>query len=421
VNPSTTPALNIDEVTNATGQFQLVDAPPGATQYQITVSKSGYSSDQTYLPGAALNPNPLKPHATVALQQVTNVTFAIDRTSTLNFSTVRDTCAAVPNINFTLTGAKLIGTVPDTLKYSASHTTNGSGDRSLSDMEWDTYTTALNSVSYVLAGSIPNLPIVLVPNSTQNVLLVLEPVNARQLLVTVKDAGTGLPVTDASVRLQINSYDETLTTGRGAFTQTDWQGGSGQATSSDTTKFFTSDGNIEYAGFPSEVRLKEIFGIYQASGDLTSSTFDLGGAANFYQILWNPVSQPAAVGSTSVQFQIATGNDQSTTTWSFKGPDGTSGSYYDSSNQNIWSGHNGYRYLRYKLFLSTASTTLTPSVTDVSVTFTSACVPPGQVLFSGISSAGAATLTVTRAGYQNYSTNVNIGSAYQTFDVPLSP
>lgn len=419
INASSTPTINIDELTNTQGQLQLVDVPPGANQYQITVSKSGYSTDRTYPPGASGNQNPLKPHATVALQQVTSVSFVIDSVSTFNFSTVQDTCTPIGNKSFTLSGATLIGTSPDVLKYSETHTTDGSGNKTVTNLESDTYGATLSSATDVIKGTIPLLPLVLAPNSTQNVQLVLAPQNPRHLLVTVKDAGSGLPVTDADVRLEIGSYDTTLVTDRGFLQQTAWEGGSGQGTSTDPTMFFSTDGNADVTNFPGEVRLKSIFGTYQTPTELISSTYDLGSSSNFYQILWNPGSQPIDAGAQSVKFQIATNND--TTTWSFKGPDGTGDTYYTASNQNIDSIHNGSQYLRYKMILETASTSVTPSISDVSFTFTSACTPPGQVLFTGISETGLASLTVTKGGYQTYSTTFNISSSYQSFDVNLSP
>ena len=68
----------IDDVTNINGMLQVVDAPPGVNAYEIIVSKDGFTTDQTYTPGAAGNPNPTKPHATVAIQQLTQISFVID-------------------------------------------------------------------------------------------------------------------------------------------------------------------------------------------------------------------------------------------------------------------------------------------------------------------------------------------------------
>ncbi len=418
-NPNALPPVAIDEVTNSQGQLQLVDVPPGANQYRVVVSKSGYTTDQTYPLGDAGNPNPLKPDVTVALQQVTSASFIIDHAGEFNFSTARDTCEPVPSVPLTLSGTRLIGTSPDVLKYSAALTTNGAGVKAVSGLEGDTYSISLTGGADVLKGSIPALPLILTPGAVQNVQLILEPFDPRHLLVLVKDGGSGLPVSDALVRLEIGAYDDTLTTDRGFVQQTDWAGGGGQGTSTDQTKFFTSDGNIEYDAVPGEVSLKQIFGSYEVLGELVSSTFDLGSQSNFYQILWNPGDQPVESGADSVRFQIATNNDMST--WNFKGPDGTAGTYYTLSDQNISAVHSGDRYLRYKIVLSTASTTFTPLVSDVSIAFSSVCVPPGQVLFSGIPQTGQASLSVTKVGYQPYTTTVDINDSHQSFEVNLTP
>ena len=107
-------------------------------------------------------------------------------------------------------------------------------------------------------------------------------------------------------------------------------------------------------------------------------------------------------------------------TWNFLGTDGTANTYYTLADQNINSLHNGDRYLRYKAFLQTASTTWTPTISDVSFTFTSSCVPPGQVLFTGLGT-GDYTLTVSKAGYQPFTDTVTVSSSWQQYGVTVSP
>ncbi len=96
----------------------------GVNAYNIAISKSGYSSDKTYTKTAG-NPNPTKPDATIAQQQVTQVSFAIDRVSTFAVQTVSAVCAPLGNVGFTVSGAKTIGL--NLLKYSSSQTTNSGG------------------------------------------------------------------------------------------------------------------------------------------------------------------------------------------------------------------------------------------------------------------------------------------------------
>lgn len=417
-NNQAIPAITIDDTTNNEGLLQIVDAPPATEAYEIIVSKPGYSTESTYTTGAPANPNPSKPDATVALQQVTQISFAIDLLSNLNVSSLTDTCSSIPNIEFSLRGLKLIGTDPDILKYSESHITNSNGEKTISGLEWDNYGLIFNDASYNLAGIIPLLPLTLNPNTNQNLKLVVVPKNPKGLLVTVKDASTELPLSDATVRLEGTDYDTTFTTGRGFLRQTDWSGGSGQNDFIDQTRYFDSDGNIEISDPSGEILLEKTLDEYAPSGYLISSTFDTGSVSNFHQINWQPQDYPLETGDDSVSFQIATNNDKET--WNFLGPDGTSNTFYTLTNQGINLLHNNDRYVRYKVFLKTADTNFTPIISDVSITFTSACVPPGQVLFSGLAS-GEYSLTIEKNGYQTFNDTINISSSWQQYEVILNP
>lgn len=410
------PAIIIDDTTNSDGLLPVVDAPPGVEAYEITVTKAGYSTDQTYLTGAVGNPNPTKPHATVSTQQLTQISFAIDQLSSLEIASVNDTCGAVPDITFNLEGSKQIGV--DVPKYSAAKVTDGSGLLSLASLEWDTYDLDLTDAAHQLAGVIPLFPLSVNPGTSQNVKLIVESKYPNSLLVTVKDASTQLPLPNATVRLEKTGYDTTLLTGRGFLRQTDWSGGSGQAAFVDSDKYFNSDGNIEINDPDGELKLLKVFSEYQLSGNLVSSTFDTGSVSDFHQILWQPQSQPVDAGADSVRFQIASNNDQAT--WDFTGPDGTAGTYYTLVDQNINPNNNGNRYFRYKLYMQTASSTWTPTISDVSLTFTSSCVPPGQVIFHSLP-AGDYNLTVSNTGYQTATDIVAISSAWAQTEITLSP
>jgi len=417
-NNQANPAIMIDDTTNNDGVLQIVDAPPGVEAYEISVSKSGYSQEETYPNGALGNPNPIKPHATVAVQQVTQISFSIDKTRTLDISSVSETCTPVGNIDFSLAGLKLIGTSPDVLKYGTNQITNSSGGRTITGLEWDTYNIALTDGAYDLVGSTPLFPLSLNPNAQQDLKLIVAPKDPQTLSVIVKDASTQLPLSGASVTLDGMGYNEIFITGQGFLRQTDWSGGAGQEDFIDTTRYYNSSGSLDTSNPTGEIRLMEVFDEYLPSGDLTSSAFDTGSAGNFHQIIWQPQSQPPDTGLDSVKFQIATNNDQ--ITWGFLGPDGTSNTFYTLADMNINPVHNGDQYIRYKAFLVTASTTWTPNISDVALTFTSSCVPPGGVTFTGLVS-GDYTLTVSQAGYQPFSDTINISSSWQQQEVVLSP
>ncbi len=416
-NTTVVPNITINDVTNASGMLQIVNTPPSVQSYSIQISKSGYSSDGTLPVGAPSNPQPTKPHATVAVQQLTQASFSIDRVSSLSVSTKNTTCSGIPSVAFSLTGSKNIGTSPVVKKYSQSFTTDGAGARAISNLEWDTYTLSLTDPTYALAGTISSLPIVLSPNTTQDVKLVVATNTPNSLLVTVKDASTQLPVSGAEVTISRPGFSSTSTTGRGFITQTDWSGGSGQSTFSNQT-MYASGSYVETGSTPGSITLATLGSVYVSDGSLISSTFDTGSTANFHQLFWEPASQPAQTGSESVRFQVASNND--TTTWNFVGPDGTASTYYTTPGTNISTVHNGHRYFRYKVYLSTSNTAYTPSVSDVSFTFTTECIPPGQVFFSGLTNASH-DISVTKTGYQDHDDSVTTSTSWREHTVTLSP
>jgi len=417
-NNQVNPPIIIDDITNNNGMLQIVDAPPGTEAYEITVSKSGYSEDRTYPTGAIENPNPVKPHATVALQEVTQISFVIDRASTLDVLSATQTCVPIGNIDFYLRGSKIIGTSPDVLKYDVLHTTDGSGQKTISNLEWDTYNFSLTDAVYNLAGNAPLFPLALDPNTSQNVKFILEIKNPRALLITVRDNETKLPLSNASVNLQGADYDFSLATGYGSLRQSDWSGGPGQENFINPAQYFDSDSGIEISDPVGKLHLKKISDQYEPSGYLVSSTFDMGSSSNFHQIIWQPQSQPPETGSDNVRFQIATNNDNAT--WDFLGPDGTSDTFYTLSNSIINPLHNNNQYFRYKVFLQTIDTAYTPNIGEIAITFTSPCLPPGQVFFTGLN-YGSYELTVSKSGYQTFDETITISALWQQREVLLVP
>lgn len=419
LNTSVIPNINLDDATDINGMLTIVDAPPSVDSYRITVSKSGYSTERTYPAGDIDNPNPSKPDITVVVQQISQISFVIDQVSEIHFSTINNQCVATPNFNFSMLGAKLIGSSPDVFKYSESLTTNGSGLLDLLDVEPDTYNISGTDATYDIIGTNPLLSLGINSNVQQDMQIITAPKNGRRLLVVVRDQSTGLPVTNATVTLTDGGvYSSSAITNEGFLNQTDWSGGSGQANFIDSTQYLDSDGNIDYNSSAGEVSLNQVFGNYATNGYLTSSTFDTGSASNFKQIIWNPISQPAQTGSSSVRVQIATNNDN--TTWNFVGPDGTAGTYFDSSNQNINASHNGDRYIRYRLYLSTLDQLFTPTISDISFTYSSSCIPPGQVSFSALPS-GTYTIDVAKDGYQSVSRSVDIVNNWTKEEITISP
>lgn len=411
VNTNVSPAININDVVGNNGMLTIVDAPPSVESYEITVTKSGYSTDQTYTIDGT-NPNPIKTHSTVSQGDITAVSFTIDELSTINIETVTDTCVAVDSIDFDLASGNLIGTSPDVLKYDQSHITDGNGELSLSDIEWGTYTVTPTNTSYDVIGFEPGNPFSILPGVIQDIKIILAPTNEATFLVGVTDQGTGEAISGATVNIQKTGVDISHTTGVGVKEQNSWLGGSGQADYVDVTQYAADDGNIT-VDITGGAQLSSNLGVYASSGELTSSTFDMGSTTVYGNFNWND-NVPS---QTDVQFQIATSTSGTPT--NFVGPDGTNLTFYTSSGTDMHSSHDGDRYFRYKMYLSTLDTAVTPTVEDVTFGFTGDCITDGQTAFQGLET-GTYTVTVNAAGYQQFSQDIDLLSNWQELVVAMN-
>ncbi len=385
VNASVTPSIDLTDTTNASGVLELVGTPTSTENYNIVVTKPGYSTDETYPPGALGNPNPVLPNATVVTQTVTAITLSIDRLSTVNIDTSDGRCGPIGNESFSMQGTKLIGTNPNVLKFSTTTATGATGTLTMQNVEWDTYNFTLNDASSDVAGTIPLNP----------------------LLVSAVDTGTGAVIENASVTISTSSFSQTETTGHAFVTQTDWSG----------SQYSSQSGGIDANSSPGKITLLvNASGTYNVGTNdwLISNTFDLGGSSStFYSISWDPASEPAG---TSAEFQVAGDNDNAT--WNFVGPDGTSGSYFTASS-SLPASLNGDRYIRYKVYLSTTNSNLTPEIDDVAIEFNADCVPPAQALFTNLAQTSY-SVDVTAANYIEATTTVSVGSGESAASVSLT-
>jgi prepilin-type N-terminal cleavage/methylation domain-containing protein len=407
-NDQASTTINIDEITNIDGLFSIVDAPTGTNAYKITVTKSGYSTERTYAIGSVGNPNPEKPDATVVSGQVTQLSFSIDKLSDLSVRTKDSSCIAVPNINFKISGSKTIG--ENVLKYSSDKNTSGSGLLDILGLEWDNYLFEILDNDFDLVGSSNLFPLNLNPGSNQDLDLILADSDPNTFLVQVIDSQTGLPLSDAEVKLKDSSNDENiLTTGKGFMGQTDWSG---------VDQYF-SQNNLEDSNPAGVLTLAKLGENYLSNGELISNTFDIGTTTNFGILTWGNASQPT---NTEVKFQIATNEIlTSTSTWDFVGPNGTAGSFYTNPNETIGATHNGHQYLRYKIFMNTTDPSFTPQISNVAFTYNSECAPPGQVAFQNLDD-GNYSLEINKNGYATYSVqNINLNQDWQMHSAIMTP
>jgi hypothetical protein len=207
---SVTPAVDLTAYTDAAGRVELPGALPSAA-YQVAVSKSGYSSAQTYARDDN-NPNPSPGYFTVVKDQTTTGTFAIDRLVPLSlYSYYAGTTTPLADFSYRLTGAKTIGTDGSgapIYKNVLALTTDASGaDRE--ELEWDDY--ALATPGYDVVDACPAPPYALAPGVAAAVALYLASSTADALLYTVADAA-GHAVAGATVELAAAGFDESTTT-----------------------------------------------------------------------------------------------------------------------------------------------------------------------------------------------------------------
>lgn len=158
----------------------------------------------------------------------------------------------VPNVAFSLRGAKIIGTDTDAqpiYKYDTSLVTDATGHKIASPLEWDMYSININGAvtGYDISESCSPSPVVLNPNITQIVDLTLMTHTTNSLHVVVTDTA-GAALSSASVRLTRPGYDTTQSSS--ACGQTFFSG----ITNDDYTL------EVSHAGYTTDTQLLSISG-----------------------------------------------------------------------------------------------------------------------------------------------------------------
>lgn len=402
------PPFSISDVTDVNGTLALVDLPPGALSYKIKVTKNGYSQEETYAIGEDDIDSPVNQNATVLAGAVTEISLPIDLLGTVNLQTINQYCQGVGPFSFRLSGTKLVGQDPDVLKYEEDLMTDSGGNLILNNFEWDNYHILPLDTVYDVIGSFPLLSISVNPGTTNDISLVLAPKASQGLLVTAKDGATGLPLDGATVSIVGTSTGQSFekVTNRGFISETDWSSGGEMI-------------NIDTNSPAGEMKLSQVLGSYVSDGYYVSRVLDVGSATtSYHQLSWQPSTQATSTGENSVKFQLAS-SETAEGPWEFLGPDGTSASYYTSVNADVDESHENKRYLRYKVYLTTADSEVTPLLSDVAITYSSSCLPFGQVFFESLSTE-TYTVTVTRSGYQEFNGEAVVSGEWQGFEASLN-
>lgn len=162
-NSTVSPGVNIQTQTDVQGQVIIPKLPPDAeTDYHVVITKSGFSTDQTYAASLQL-PDPANPDFGMVAQQTTIKTFSIDQLSNLDLTILNTSGAPIANTSITVSGQKVINTTPSISKYSQTLTTDNNGKISLSLIEWDSY--AISVAGYTVLATSPYQPVTVAPGS----------------------------------------------------------------------------------------------------------------------------------------------------------------------------------------------------------------------------------------------------------------
>lgn len=136
---------------------------------------------------------------------------------------------------------------------------------------------------------------------------------------------------------------------------------------------------------------------YTTSGTLVSSLKDSNPAVGWTPS-WTTLSWTSTVpASTTLRFQAAASNS-AFGPFSFVGPDGTAATYFTSSPASL-SQFAGFRYLKYKAYLTTTNTAVTPTLNDVTACYCTKAPTPSAANSGPVCAGGTLNLsTPTLAG-----------------------
>ena len=218
INNLTDPVININTQTDDQGYVILPGSPESTEGYEITVTKEGYSTDQTYNTTPEL-PSPEKSHASVFENQTTNISFAIDKLSNLEIAIQNENNISLSDVEINIKGGKTIGLDEDELpvyKFNHNYFSNHLGKINLNNIEWDSYSFILPEDSvYNISETIPIQPLSLLPNTVADITITLVPKATHSALIIIKDI-TEHPIASSTIHFYTSNpiYDGTFITGQ---------------------------------------------------------------------------------------------------------------------------------------------------------------------------------------------------------------
>jgi len=216
--------LGFDETrqTDASGNIMIVGAKQSIQKYQITVSKSGYETVTTFPPYPETSYKPTDVNASVVAGSLNTTNIIENKLANIKISTIDYLGNPVPDIDFSLTGGRILGTQAEApydpvYNFDVIDKTNASGEKDFNSISPGQYTFELASTetAYALIGLDPASPFPLVSDATQNLDVKVADKNMTALSVQVIKNSDSTPISGATVELSNTGfgYDETVTTG----------------------------------------------------------------------------------------------------------------------------------------------------------------------------------------------------------------
>jgi prepilin-type N-terminal cleavage/methylation domain-containing protein len=217
INTAISPAVNVTTQTDDQGRVILPGLPIASGSYQLVVGKAGYTTEQTYDTTANFIPDADHSHLSALQGAVTEKTFFIDQTSSIDILTQDEAGTAIGAVTYQISGTKTIGTDGTgnpVYVFSETAATDGTGAAMHDGLVWDSYSFAIDGAAtgYDIRETSVVLPLVLNPGVTLELLATLVEHSAISLHVTVTTPA-GEPVDNATVQLTGNGVDETDITG----------------------------------------------------------------------------------------------------------------------------------------------------------------------------------------------------------------
>jgi len=215
-------SVNVTATTDATGNIMFPGAPAGTENYVLTVSKNNYYGATTYPPYPTSAYNPVDVHASVVAGVLNQKTIVIDQFSDMTLMTQDPFGTVIPNIGYTLTGGRILGTNPvsgnTVLEFSDTAVTDASGVATYVDQSYGQYLITIAGTDYQFLKFSPESTLVNEFTATAgvntNVSAILMDTRIGSVQVKVRNQTDGSPLAGASVQLSNATllYDVTIVT-----------------------------------------------------------------------------------------------------------------------------------------------------------------------------------------------------------------